>query len=244
MTNDYCAIQYDSVIVSDLCPVALFYATSTDSSLLIQNETQFAHEWTWTYGDGSIDSTPIPSHTYLNEGEYQVELIASNDFCNDTIIQWVTIDFCPIADFTVSIEDQDITLQSTSLYSDVLFWSPGFGDEVFGGEVLNLTFPNTGMYTVQLIAYNSQGCSDTLQQDISIGLNTSTTNYQTGLYQEVILASQKVFIYDNSMLFWTNLEGQYLGNTIDDFNQLSPGMYILHQQLGKDIIEAQKVLKY
>ena len=244
LTNDYCAIQYDSVIVSDLCPVALFYATSTDSSLLIQNETQFAHEWTWTYGDGSIDSTPIPSHTYLNEGEYQVELIASNDFCNDTIIQWVTIDFCPIADFTVSIEDQDITLQSTSLYSDVLFWSPGFGDEVFSGEVLNLTFPNTGMYTVQLIAYNSQGCSDTLQQDISIGLNTSTTNYQTGLYQEVILASQKVFIYDNSMLFWTNLEGQYLGNTIDDFNQLSPGMYILHQQLGKDIIEAQKVLKY
>ena len=244
LTNNYCSIQYDSMIISNLCPVAMFNATSTDSSLLIQNETQFANEWTWTYGDGSIDSTPIPSHTYLSEGEYQVELIASNDFCNDTINQWVTIDFCPITDFTVSIEELDVTLQSTSLFADVLFWSPGFGNEVFSSEILDLTFPDTGTYAIQLIAYNGQGCSDTLQQSISIGFNTSTIHHQTGPYQEVILASQKIFIYNNSILYWTNLEGQYLGNKLDDFNQLSPGMYILHQQLDNNILETQKVLKY
>ena len=244
LTNDYCSIQYDSIIISNLCPVAMFSATSADSSLLIQNETQFANEWTWTYGDGSIDSTPIPSHTYLSEGEYQVELIASNDFCNDTIVQWVTIDFCPIADFTVSIENQDITLQSTSLYSDVLFWSPGFGDEVFSSERLDLSFPDTGIYTIQLIAYNNQGCSDTMQQSISIDLNTSTDNGLSSYVEEFILCDQRIILYGNPMLFWTNLEGQFLGDQLEDFLLFPPGIYLLHQQFEGDVIGSQKILKY
>ena len=86
LTNDYCSIQYDSIIVSNLCPVAGFNATTADSSLYIQNQTQFADQWTWSYGDGSIDSAQVPLHTYQDEGDYLVQIIASNDFCNDTIL--------------------------------------------------------------------------------------------------------------------------------------------------------------
>ena len=33
LTNNYCSIQYDSIIISNLCPVAGFNATTADSSL-------------------------------------------------------------------------------------------------------------------------------------------------------------------------------------------------------------------
>ena len=120
LTNGYCSIQYDTTIISNLCPVASFNATTIDSSLIIQNQTQYANQWIWSYGDGIIDTSQAPFHTYQDEGDYLVQVIASNDFCHDTVSQWIMIDFCPITDFTVSSDDLSVTLKVpafTPMYS-------------------------------------------------------------------------------------------------------------------------------
>ncbi|RCL62477.1 MAG: hypothetical protein DBW80_03715 [Bacteroidetes bacterium] len=244
LTNDYCSIQYDSIIVSNLCPVAGFNATTADSSLYIQNQTQFADQWTWSYGDGSIDSAQVPLHTYQDEGDYLVQIIASNDFCNDTISQWITIDFCPITDFTASINELEVTLQSTSLYADVLFWSPGFGDEVFGSETLDLTFPDTGIYTVQLIAYNSQGCSDTMQQNLQLAITTDLSHSITTEGRAVLLDQQRVLIQENAPAIWVSIDGKKVGSKLEDFYQLSPGIYLLIQKINGTSINTQRVAKF
>ena len=244
LTNDYCSIQYDSIIVSNLCPVANFNTTTVDSSLFIQNQTQFADQWTWSYGDGSIDSTQVPLHTYQDEGDYLVQIIASNDFCNDTISQWITIDFCPITDFTASINELEVTLQSTSLYADVLFWSPGFGDEVFGSETLDLTFPDTGMYNVQLIAYNNQGCSDTMQQNLQLAITTDLSHSITTEGRAVLLDQQRVLIQENAQAIWVSIDGKKVGSKLEDFYQLSPGIYLLIQKINDTSINTQRVVKF
>ena len=244
LTNDYCSIQYDSIIVSNLCPVANFNTTTADSSVVVQNQTQFADQWVWSYGDGSIDSTQVPLHTYLDEGDYLVQVIASNDFCNDTISQWITIDFCPITDFTVSIEELDVTLQSTSLYADVLFWSPGFGNEVFSSEILDLTFPNTGTYTIQLIAYNSQGCSDTMQQNLQLAITTDLSHSITTEGRAVLLDQQRVLIQENAPAIWVSIDGKKVGSKLEDFYQLSPGIYFLIQKINGTSINTQRVAKF
>lgn len=244
LTNDYCSIQYDSIIVSNLCPVAGFNATTADSSLYIQNQTQFADQWTWSYGDGSIDSAQVPLHTYQDEGDYLVQIIASNDFCNDTISQWITIDFCPITDFTASINELEVTLQSTSLYADVLFWSPGFGDEVFGSETLDLTFPDTGIYTVQLIAYNNQGCSDTMQQNLQLAITTDLSHSITTEGRAVLLDQQRVLIQENAPAIWVSIDGKKVGSKLEDFYQLSPGIYFLIQKINGTSINTQRVAKF
>ena len=244
LTNDYCSIQYDSIIVSNLCPVAGFNATTADSSLYIQNQTQFADQWTWSYGDGSIDSAQVPLHTYQDEGDYLVQIIASNDFCNDTISQWITIDFCPITDFTASINELEVTLQSTSLYADVLFWSPGFGDEVFGSETLDLTFPDTGIYTVQLIAYNNQGCSDTMQQNLQLAITTDLSHSITTEGRAVLLDQQRVLIQENAPAIWVSIDGKKVGSKLEDFYQLSPGIYLLIQKINGTSINTQRVAKF
>lgn len=244
LTNDYCSIQYDSIIVSNLCPVASFNATTADSSLFIQNQSQFADQWIWSYGDGSIDSTQVPLHTYQDEGDYLVQIIASNDFCNDTISQWITIDFCPITDFTASINELEVTLQNTSLYADVLFWSPGFGDEVFGSETLDLTFPDTGIYTVQLIAYNSQGCSDTMQQNLQLAITTDLSHSITTEGRAVLLDQQRVLIQENAPAIWVSIDGKKVGSKLEDFYQLSPGIYLLIQKINGTSINTQRVVKF
>jgi PKD repeat protein/acetyl esterase/lipase len=244
LTNDYCSIAYDSVIISNLCPVAGFNATTADSSLFIQNQTQFANQWTWSYGDGSIDSTQVPLHTYQGEGDYLVQVIASNDFCNDTISQWITIDFCPITEFTVSIEELDVTLQSTSLYADVLFWSPGFGNEVFSSEVLDLTFPDTGTYTIQLIAYNSEGCSDTMQQNLQLAITTDLSQSITTEGRAVLLDQQRVLIEENAPAIWVGIDGKKVGSKLEDYDQLSPGIYLLIQEIKGTSINIQRVVKF
>ncbi|MEC8627846.1 MAG: PKD domain-containing protein [Bacteroidota bacterium] len=244
LTNDYCSIQYDSIIVSNLCPVAGFNATTADSSLYIQNQTQFADQWTWSYGDGSIDSAQVPLHTYQDEGDYLVQIIASNDFCNDTISQWITIDFCPITDFTASINELEVTLQSTSLYADVLFWSPGFGDEVFGSETLDLTFPDAGIYTVQLIAYNNQGCSDTMQQNLQLAITTDLSHSITTEGRAALLDQQRVLIQENAPAIWVSIDGKKVGSKLEDFYQLSPGIYLLIQKINGTSINTQRVVKF
>ncbi|HAB89500.1 MAG TPA: hypothetical protein DCF84_03110 [Bacteroidetes bacterium] len=244
LANDYCSIQYDSLIVSNLCPVADFNTTTTDSSLFLQNQTQFADQWTWSYGDGSIDSTQMPFHTYQNEGDYLVQVIASNDFCNDTISQWIAIDFCPITDFAVLTNELEVTLQSTSLYADILFWSPGFGGEVFSSEILDLTFPDTGMYTVQLIAYNNQGCSDTIQQNVQLTITTDLSHYTTTQGREIILDQQRVLIQEHASAIWVSIDGKKVGSKLEDFYQLSPGVYHLIQSINNTSINIQRVVKF
>ena len=244
LTNDYCSIQYDSLIVSNLCPVAGFNTTTTDSSLFLQNQTQFADQWNWSYGDGSIDTTQMPFHTYQNEGDYLVQVIASNNFCSDTISQWITIDFCPITDFTVSINELEVTLQSTSLYADILFWSPGFGGEVFSSETLDLTFPDTGMYTIQLIAYNNQGCSDTMQQNVQLSIPTDLSDITTTQGSAVIIDQQRVLIQENASAVWVGIDGKKVGSKLEDFNQLSPGIYLLIQSINNTSINIQRVVKF
>lgn len=44
--------------------------------------------WNWTFGDNSGSDEENPQHLYLTEGEYQVQLIVTNEFgCLDTAIQ-------------------------------------------------------------------------------------------------------------------------------------------------------------
>ena len=143
-----------------------------------------------------------------------------------------------------SIEELDVTLQSTSLYADVLFWSPGFGNEVFSSETLDLTFPDTGRYTVQLIAYNSQGCSDTMQQNLQLAITTDLSHIITTEGRAVLLDQQRVLIQENVPAIWVGIDGKKVGSKLEDFYQLSPGIYLLIQKLNGTSINIQRVVKF
>ena len=57
----------------------------------------------WNFGDGFTSTTNNPSHNYVAEGTFTVELIATTALgCTDTVSGTVTIHPLPEADFTVT----------------------------------------------------------------------------------------------------------------------------------------------
>tara|TARA_B100000809_G_C14923544_1_gene454259 strand:+ start:60 stop:386 length:327 start_codon:yes stop_codon:yes gene_type:complete len=57
--------------------------------------------WHWDFGDGDTSILQHPSHIYLNQGQYNVILIASDGVSIDTITKSNFIDIYPnpVADF-------------------------------------------------------------------------------------------------------------------------------------------------
>lgn len=58
-----------------------------DGTVAFTNQSTFANDYTWTFGDGSISTEPDPVHRYFSNGPFEVELIANNDVnCPDTAV--------------------------------------------------------------------------------------------------------------------------------------------------------------
>ena len=141
-----------------------------------------AINYQWTFGDGTISTAPNPSHTYGNNTlipvTYDVELVATSPFgCNDTSYAQVTVNPDPIAQFSV---DQTsgcgpltVNFTNESILADSVVWSYGDGTTSdTSAFVHSYTFENTTnqtiTYTVELIAYTSEDCSESFTRNIEV----------------------------------------------------------------------------
>lgn len=69
-----------------------------EGETLIDQEVQFINnsigtiQWTWNFGEGTYSNEENPRFHYERSGDYLVQLLASNGYCNDTAYQYVNID--------------------------------------------------------------------------------------------------------------------------------------------------------
>ncbi|MCB9256073.1 MAG: PKD domain-containing protein [Chitinophagales bacterium] len=74
-----------------------------DSIVLFILDTIDGVSYNWDFGDGSIGSGENPSHTYINSGNYTIQLIAENEFgCLDSSFGNIEIALSPDANFIVN----------------------------------------------------------------------------------------------------------------------------------------------
>lgn len=65
---------------------------------VLDQEVQFINnsvgtiQWQWNFGDGSSGNLEDPRHSYERSGDYLVQLLGSNGYCNDTAYKYVNID--------------------------------------------------------------------------------------------------------------------------------------------------------
>lgn len=83
----------DVVVSVEPGPLAAFFSESIDFTADFTDlSTGTPTSWIWNFGDGSpVSNEQNPSHVYLDEGTYQVELTVSNGSCSSTYIQPVYI---------------------------------------------------------------------------------------------------------------------------------------------------------
>jgi gliding motility-associated-like protein len=152
----------------------LFYAPKTrgciGEQLAFVNSSSSAGPllYKWDFGDGGTSTAASPSHAYGATGSYTVRLIVTDSLlgCLDTLIRpaYITITK-PLASFVLD-DSSSICLpaiipgKSTSIDAVSLLWDFGNGSTA---TLINpiLSFATPGIYSVRLIAVNSDGCADT-----------------------------------------------------------------------------------
>ena len=170
-TVDIVILPIPSISISSNVTVGCSPLTVT----FTDNSTPTSSAVLWNFGNGVTSST-INTATYNASGCYDVSLTSTNaGGCSttETFIDFICVLQDPVADFTTnefstSIYNPSFDLTNQSDYAVSYLWE---FDNNATSTVTNpsVTYPEEqGSYTVQLIAYNAAGCSDTITKILTV----------------------------------------------------------------------------
>jgi len=124
---------------------------------------------TWE-GPGIVDASLGVFDTSIGAADYDLIYFYTDGLttCTDTVERVVTIHPVPQAAMTVVYEactNLNLDLSNNSIGATEYLWQ--FGNLVENDDIEPAyTYPDPGMYTVTLIAYNQFACSDTTETDV------------------------------------------------------------------------------
>lgn len=132
------------------------------------------NSWHWTFGDGATDTVQYPRHTYAQAGNYTVGLTVTTDAgCIATVNRQVTFKPAPSVAIAGTNACAGDTLQlinnSTSPASPLVQQRWTVNGLSMGNQLpIPLVFGQSGQYPIQLWVANQAGCTDSIQQMLTI----------------------------------------------------------------------------
>jgi gliding motility-associated-like protein len=138
--------------------------------------------WSWNFGDplsgaSNTSTQQNPTHSFMGAGSYRVTLTVSNpNGCTNTFSQTIVVlNSNPVAKFTPSVtrcegevlnfNNESITPTGTNITSNL--WN--FGDNITSlVSSPSHTFANSGIFPVKLVITNSNGCRDSVLQQVIV----------------------------------------------------------------------------
>ncbi|MEM7368481.1 MAG: PKD domain-containing protein [Bacteroidota bacterium] len=227
----------DTIVQSNIItvlqrPVADFTVNHTEDCqpgipYLFNNQSTGASSVLWDFGDGTSTNTGNPAHTYNSFGTYDVCLIATNSQgCADTSCITITIE-PPVADFDLNPQQGcaplaiNVVDQSSSSVDPITSWQWDFGSGTAVPPTSTLqnpqvTYQDSGSYSVSLIVNTASGCADTvsLNNIINVGeppMVDFTVDKDTVCINEGVMFTS-TFSNPTWEYFW-------------DFNYMPPGAF-------------------
>ena len=134
--------------------------------------------WLWNFGDGNSSNLQNPSHNYISDGIFDIQLITGNAFCADTInvAQYIVSDSSTLANFSFlppALLCPPVSVLFTNLSSAdsvIVNYTWDFGN----GDVSNLSNPGSiifdtaGTYFIRLDILTDKGCTSSFSDSITI----------------------------------------------------------------------------
>ncbi|MBL7732008.1 MAG: PKD domain-containing protein, partial [Chitinophagaceae bacterium] len=137
---------------------------------------------TWNFGDGGTANTLNATYAYAATGVYNVWLYNTYSSCTDSVMQTITINPRPVADFTAPVTTKcepplTVNFQDIST-GGAVSWQWDFGD----GNTSTLqnpshTYTSYGSFDVTLIVTNSSGCADTIVRTAYVVIQRATISF-------------------------------------------------------------------
>jgi PKD repeat protein len=153
-----------------------FYDSSTTDTI---HPTK-GQSWLWDFGDGTYDTAQNPTHVFTKTGFYNVKLIYSNGFCEDSIIKTQSIEIiaAPKPGFTVNESqyctpfDLKITDQSVGDVQDYLYSTSNGLSSIQPNPVFRFNQP--GAYKIVQTLTGPTGCitKDSTTIHLTIGFDS------------------------------------------------------------------------
>ncbi|MDW8392893.1 MAG: PKD domain-containing protein [Chitinophagales bacterium] len=230
-TYTVCLIASNSCSSDTLCvpvtvclpPQAQFSFAVMNDSIQFYDQSPYAVQWYWDFGDGHFSTSEFPMHRYDQPGVYVVTLIATNA-CGQSDTLQQSINLCLAIQPTIvkSVSGLSVAFSAAiSVSPDDWFWD--FGD----GVTSTLPSPqhayaDTGSYTVCLTV-NFNGCDP---------ITTCTVVTVCQLPQSAFSYSDnelQVEFFNNSVaadtFFWDFGDGSFSMNVQPEHTYSSAGSY-------------------
>ncbi|MCS7297255.1 MAG: PKD domain-containing protein [Bacteroidia bacterium] len=138
-----------------------------------QNLSQNGTTFYWDFGNGQTSTAAQPTGiVYTQPGTYIITLVAENLFtCNqrDTLRRNLVVYPSPDATFTYTIGcDGEVNLSPVQLSTGYAYrWHMGDG-RTYTTPTVSHTYAQPGTYSVRLVVTTPQGCSDSVEQAITV----------------------------------------------------------------------------
>lgn len=217
--------------------------------------------YSWTFGDGETSEEENPTHTYSEEGEYEVCLSIStsegcfNAFCNDVDVEGDAAADC-IAFFSVDeiiiTEDEGfevVFINETSGDTEEYSWSFGDGSVELDEENPTHLYSSSGTFTICLTIGEDgtdcydEYCTELVLADVANAINEVSSSsiliYPNPAAEYLQITSQHIL---NSEMQIVSLTGERIYstysnslNTIIPLNSIPSGTYLLTINNGHDL---------
>lgn len=211
--------------------------------------------WYWDFGDGNVDSTQNPNHSFSAVGWYYVCLTISNATCTSTICDSIYID----SNFTVQAifsyqqtggNGVQFTNGSTQRANMSYYWD--FGDGTTSTQMSpSHTYTTGGNYTVCLTAVDNATniaditCISNVDPSAVVSLqenNSSTIKlYPNPVHDVLTIDAQNVSsvkVYSTTGVLVLDTE-----STTIDMSEYDNGLYIIQIQFNNQTISTKRVIK-
>lgn len=171
--NNACSdTAYRTITILPPPPVGAFTGPAEGCApLTVQftNESQYAAQSNWQFGDGGVANATSPVYTYWNPGTYTVTLTVTGfDGSSDVVTQEQIIHVYPRAQAAFTIAPNEVNIPSEPIFCVNLSQNATTYEWLFGdGNSSNAQSPSyyyqeAGLYDVTLIANNQYNCPDTM----------------------------------------------------------------------------------
>jgi gliding motility-associated-like protein len=127
----------------------------------------------WDFGDGTTSTLDQPNHVYNADGEFTITITAnsSENGCPNSVTETIDVISTPTAiinaDALAGCPPLIVSFSNNSEDAIDYYWTLGDGD-FFIGDTLSHSYFETGTYEVEVVAINSNSCTDTALVEIVV----------------------------------------------------------------------------
>src|SRR4030042_1689812 len=160
----------DVTVKANEPPVAMFTATIDWLQVMVDASASYDPDgviasYSWDFGDGTLASGVMASHTYSMDGTYMITLTVEDAMgLTDTAAQEVTVShepMPPVAMFTVVTNFLEISVDGSGSYDSdgtIVSYAWDFGDGASArGAIASHTYATDGTYLVTLTVTDNEG---------------------------------------------------------------------------------------